>query len=418
MQERQPRRILIVTPWADFWSMPGKAGVSDDAEFVRRALAAGHELHFVLPAGGNFDAGERHPRLVLHPYPDLIARTRWLPTPLKRLLWMAYYRGPVVRRALRVARQVKPELVMGFSYHGARAAEAVGRALAIPSVVKHFGVYTAAFFDEWPRLKYRYKNWETLYGLTRQVDRLVLLNDGSRGREAALAAGVPAARIVWLLNGIHTEWGALAIDREAERARLGVAPGEGLLLFLARLSPFKGTWQLMRVLPRLLAESKRPLRVVIAGSGEDEARMRRAAARLPQAERIRFLGPVPHDDVPPLFAAADCFLSLNTYSNMAVPTCEAMVMGCPVVATDVAGTRETVVDGANGRLAPPGDDAALVAALRSVLEDDGERARLAAGARRTAAGFDSWDTRVARELDLIEALCKEDRGMGGTVQGD
>jgi glycosyltransferase involved in cell wall biosynthesis len=409
MEPRQPRRILIVTPWADFWSMPGKAGVSDDAEFVRRALAAGHELHFVLPSGGRFDAGERHARLHLHPYPDIFPRTRWLPTPLRRLLWMAYYRGPVARRALAVARAVKPELVLGFSYHGARAAERIGRELGVPSAVKHFGVYTAAFFDQWPRLKYVYKNWETLYGLTRQVDRLILLNDGSRGREAALAAGVPAARIVWLLNGIHTEWGALSLDRAGERARLDVAPEEGLVLFLARLAPFKGTRQLMRILPRLLAECRRPLRVVIAGSGEDEAGMLRAAAAWPQAERVRFLGAVPHDAVPALFAAADCFLTLNTYSNGSIPTCEAMVMGCPVVATDVAGTREFVRDNENGRLVPAGDDAALIAALRALLEDAAARARLADGALRSAAGFDSWDTRVERELELIEALCREGR---------
>jgi glycosyltransferase involved in cell wall biosynthesis len=165
----------------------------------------------------------------------------------------------------------------------------------------------------------------------------------------------------------------------------------------------------MRVLPRLLAECRRPLRILIAGSGEDEAWMRRAAARLPQVERVRFLGAVPHAAVPPLFAAADCFLTLNTYSNGSIPTCEAMVMGCPVIATDVAGTGEFVEDGANGRLVPPGDDAALLAALRSVLEDEALRARLAAGARRTAAGFDSWDTRVGRELDLIETLCREGR---------
>lgn len=405
MPPRPPRRLLIVTPWADFWSMPGKAGVSDDAEFVRRALAAGHELHFVLPAGGAFDAAERHPRLVLHPFPDITRRTRWLPTPLRRLLWLGYYRGPVVRRALAVARAVRPELVLGFSYHGARAAEAVGRALGVPSVVKHFGVYTAAFFDQWPRLKYRYKNWETLYGLTRQVDRLVILNDGTRGREAALAAGVPAERIVYLLNGIHTEWGELAIDRAAERARLGVGPEEALLLFLARLAPFKGTRQLARIVPRLLAECPRPLRVLVAGSGEDEAWLRSALAAPIAAGRLRLVGAVPHDAVPPLFAAADCFLTLNTYSNGAIPTCEAMVMGCPVVATDVAGTGEFVCDGVNGRLVPPDDDAALLAALCAVLADEGLRARLAAGARGTAAGFDSWDARVARELDLIETLC-------------
>lgn len=407
---RTPRRILIVSPWEDFWSMPGKAGVSDDAEFVGRALAAGHELHFVVPAGGRFDPAEAHERLHVHPFHNIFPGTAWLPTPLRRLLWMGWFLGPVVDRAKQVAREVNPELVMGFSYHGARAAELLGRIHDIPSLVKHFGVYTAAFFEEWPRWKYRYKNLETLFGLTRKVDRLVILNDGSRGREAAVRAGFPVERVVFLLNGIHTEWSRLRFDREAERARIGAGPGEGLILFLARLAPFKGTRQLMRVLPELLAGAGRPLRLVIAGSGEDEAWMRGEAARLPDPGRVSFLGAVPHDGVPRLFAAADCFLTLNTYSNMAIPTCEAMVMGCPVVATDVTGTAETVRDGVNGRLVPAGDDAALVAALRELLEDESGRARLAQGARSWAAEhFDSWDVRVRRELDLIDELCAEGR---------
>ncbi len=392
--------------------MPGKAGVSDDAEFVKRALAAGHELHFVVPAGGNFDADDLHERLHIHPFRNIFPGTAWLPTPLKRLVWMGWFLGPVVDRAKQVAREVNPDLVMGFSYHGARGAQELGAAFGIPSLVKHFGVYTAAFFKEWPRWKYLYKNLETLYGLTRKVDRLVILNDGSLGKEAAVRAGYPSERVAFLLNGIHTEWSELNFDREAERARLGIAPGEGAILFLARLAHFKGTGQLMRVLPELLARSDRSLRLIIAGSGEDEAWMREAAAKLPDPDRVSFLGAVPHDQVPRLFAAADCFLTINTYSNMAIPTCEAMVMGCPVVATDVTGTAETVRDGVNGRLVPVEDDAALIAALHEVLAYETARLRLAEGASRWAAEhFDSWDARVGRELDLIDELCETGRDI-------
>jgi len=410
--ERTPRRILVVSPWADFWSMPGKAGVSDDAEFVRRALAAGHTLHFLVPAGGRFSPDETHPNLRVHPFPDIFPRLRWLPPPLRRLAWYGYFAGPVARRAARLAREIRPELVMGFSYHGSRGAERVGRELGIPSLVKHFGVYKAAFFDRWPRWRYRWENAETLDGLTRKVDRLVILNDGTRGREAALRAGVPAERIVFLLNGIHKEWAGLDLDRGAERARLGLAPGETAALFLARLEHFKGTAQLLRLLPRL-AGGGEPLRLIVAGSGPDEGALRAAAARLPDPGRVRFLGAVPHDEVPRLFAAADLFLTLNTYSNMAIPTCEAMVCGVPVVATDVTGTAETVRDGENGLLVPFGDDEALLAALRRLAADAALRARLGEGARRFAAErFDDWDTRVGRELDLVEELCREGRTVG------
>ncbi|MCP4549947.1 MAG: glycosyltransferase family 4 protein [bacterium] len=409
---RTPRKIMIVSPWPDFWSMDGKAGVSDDAEFVSRALEAGHELHFVVPAGGRFHAEEAHERLHVHTFTDVFESTRWLPTPLRRILWFSYFIGPVPRRALQVARSVQPDIVFGFSYHGARGAELVGRKLNIPSLVKHFGVYTAAFFKEWSPLKYRYKNLETLYGLTRDVDRLVLLNDGSLGREVATRAGFPPERISLLLNGINTEWLDIQYDTAAQRNALGIGQDEAVVLFLARLAHFKGTKQLIRILPELLAAMQRPTRIVIAGSGEDEAWMREAVAQMKCADRVLFLGAVPHDDVPPLFAAADCFLTINTYSNMAIPTCESMVCGTPVVATDVTGTAETVRDGENGRLVPMGDDSALIAAIRAVVEDPVEQARLAEGARRFAReNFDSWDRRVGRELDIIDELCERGRSI-------
>jgi len=407
---RKPRRILIVSPWEDFWSMPGKAGVSDDAEFTRRALAAGHELHFVIPAGGRFHPEEEHARLHVHPFPNIFPRTRWLPTPLRRLLWFGYFAGPVIGRALRVAREVEPELVLGFSYHGARAAERNGRELAIPSVVKHFGVYTATFFDEWPRWKYLWKNLETLDGLRRRVDRLIVLNDGTRGRETAIHAGFPAERVVYLRNGIHTEWAALVHDHAAERSRLGVKEDEIAVLFLARLDHFKGTAQLARVLPQLFSETGRSLRLLIAGSGPDEDGLRADAARLAEPERVRFLGAVPHDEVPRLFAAADLFLTINTYSNGSIPTSEAMVCGVPVLASDVAGTAETVIHEETGLLVPHGDDDALLAALRRLACEDELRARLGEGARHFAEEhFDSWDERVERELALVDELCEQGR---------
>ena len=395
--------------------MPGKAGVSDDAEFVRRALDAGHELHFFVPAGGKLHSEEMHPNLHVHQFRNIFPPTRSWPTLLRRPLWFGYFVGPVARGAVRCARRVEPDIVLGFSYLGAAGAERVGRALGIPSVVKHFGVYTAAFFRVWSRAKYLYKNYEILTGLKRRVDAMIILNDGSLGKEAAVRAGFPAERVHFLLNGIHTEWAQLDLDGAAERRKLEIPEGEGVLLFLARLEPFKGTAQLRRVLAKLMAAPERPLHLLVAGSGPDEGMLREAAAALPAdvSKRVRFLGAVPHDDVPNLFAAADCFLTINTYSNMAIPTCEAMVCGTPVIASDVTGTAETVIDGRNGLLVPEDDDDALVAAVARIMDDGKLRADLANGAAEFARErFDSWDRRVARELDLIDRLCEQGRSIG------
>ena len=94
----------------------------------------------------------------------------------------------------------------------------------------------------------------------------------------------------------------------------------------------------------------------------------------------RFLGTVPHARVPYLLAAADLLVSTSTLTNMSIPTCEAMVVGTPVVALDVGGTAEVVRDGETGLLVPEDDAAALGAALVRLVER--RRAASADGTRR------------------------------------
>jgi glycosyltransferase involved in cell wall biosynthesis len=80
---------------------------------------------------------------------------------------------------------------------------------------------------------------------------------------------------------------------------------------------------------------------------------------------------------------------------------EAMAFARPVIATPIAGVRDLVRDGDNGLLIPPGDPAALAAALRRLQGDGALAAQLGAAARATAEGF-GWDTARARLEPLLE----------------
>jgi glycosyltransferase involved in cell wall biosynthesis len=80
-----------------------------------------------------------------------------------------------------------------------------------------------------------------------------------------------------------------------------------------------------------------------------------------------------------------------------------MAAGVPVVATDIAGYREVVRDGLDGLLVPPGDAAALAAALARVLDDPALAARLASAGEGRAAAF-AWDAVLPRVLAVYDRV--------------
>jgi glycosyltransferase involved in cell wall biosynthesis len=124
----------------------------------------------------------------------------------------------------------------------------------------------------------------------------------------------------------------------------------------------------------------RPVVLAVAGGGDEDllAALRRRAAE--SEADVRFLGA--RRDVPALLAGADVFVLASTWEARALVVQEALAAGLPVVATAVGGLPE-LVEGA-GVLVEPGSTPALAAAVRRLLEDEGERARLSAAARARA----------------------------------
>jgi len=147
------------------------------------------------------------------------------------------------------------------------------------------------------------------------------------------------------------------------------------------------------------------LLVVFAGDGALRETCERAARDEGVSERVRFLGTVAHDEVPALMSATDLFVSTSTLTNRALPTCEAMICGVPVVAYDTGDTATVIRAGETGVLVPDGNVTALADAIVRLLQHADERARLAAAGRQLArTAFVSWDARIAMEMEIIDAL--------------
>jgi glycosyltransferase involved in cell wall biosynthesis len=154
-------------------------------------------------------------------------------------------------------------------------------------------------------------------------------------------------------------------------AEPGVEADPPEVLYAGRLSAEKGVLELV--------EATRGLTLRVAGDGP-------LRARVPGA-----LGFVPHDQLERLYGQAAVVVCPSRREGFGVTCLEAMAHGRPVVATDVGGLRDLVVDGETGIVVPARDPAALRAALERLLGDRELRSRLgAAGRRRAREGF-SWD---------------------------
>lgn len=204
-------------------------------------------------------------------------------------------------------------------------------------------------------------------------------------RDTLLEIGVPAARISVLPFGV---------DLERFRPAGGPRPpGPLRLLFVGQLSQRKGLVYLLEALRRLPPGLCRttlvgPLAVP-------------AAALAPYGDLFEHRAALPYHEIHAAFAAADLFVYPSLHEGSALAIYEALASGLPTVTTANSGS--VVRHGIEGLLVPPGDAAALAAALASLAEDPARRQAMAAAARERAQDH-SWEHYRQRLGAILERL--------------
>ena len=112
--------------------------------------------------------------------------------------------------------------------------------------------------------------------------------------------------------------------------------------------------------------------LMLAGEGEEEQNYRALAKRLGVAERVRFLGSVPHDQLPQLTAAADIAILVSKSEGLANAWVEALACGTPVIISEAGGARELVTSPVAGRIVDQNVEA-IVAAIKAILTEPPEQ---------------------------------------------
>ncbi|APT56413.1 glycosyl transferase [Roseomonas gilardii] len=190
-----------------------------------------------------------------------------------------------------------------------------------------------------------------------------------------------------------------AVTRAEVRAELGAAPEDCVVAVVSRLVRHKGHPELLEAMESVPGATLWVVGERLASDHGEDLGPAFARAERELGPRLKRLGY--RHDVARLLRGADVFCLPSHFEGLPMSVIEAMLTGLPVVATDISGPREMVLEGETGFLVPPMQAAPLAVALRRLAEDPALRQRMGEAGRERALDLYAEDKVVARTLDLL-----------------
>ncbi len=182
-------------------------------------------------------------------------------------------------------------------------------------------------------------------------------------------------------------------------------PRDGYLLSVCRLEdPRKGLDRLVESYAQLRARRREVPDLVLAGATAPPLALTTQIRDLGLAAHVHVRSDLPTDAMPSLFQGASVYLQTSHEEGLGISVLEAMASGLPVVATETAGTLETVVDAETGWLVPQGAEVPHHIAERTLRVLDGEGPAMALHARERAVATFSSDVTLGRFLNSYARL--------------
>ncbi len=366
--------------------LPFRGGVTTAVETLRTGLeASGHQAWVFAPAPGA--AGDspsvfRYPSIPAPTYPGFAVPLPYSP------------------RLARVARGLRPDIVHAqHPFLLGVTARRIARRLRVPLVFTYHTRYEKyAHYVPAPerlvaalavRLACRFADHADLVIAPSGCIAETLRARGVRARVAVVPTGVPLDRF-------------RPDDAGAARRALGLSPEALVCLYVGRLDREKSVERVIEAFG-LIAGALPEARLLLVGQGRHAETLGLRAAASPARDRIRLVGGVAREALPPYYRAADLFLFASETETQGLVLAEAHACGLAAVAVRASGVEEVVVDGETGLLTKP-DARDLADAAIGLLLDPARRAVMGAAGRAVAERAFSATGQVAAIVELSAGL--------------
>ena len=306
-------------------------------------------------------------------------------------------------RFLVLMRRLRPQILHGHMFHANLLARLIRAVCPVPVVISTLhSIIESGRESNDPRRR------EWLYRVTdRLADATVTVSAAGAERYAAVKAA-PRAKLRVIPNGVDTSRFRPNEDtRRRMRRELGLGD-EFVWLAVGRLMWKKDYPTMVRAHARRGQDL-----LLIAGAGPQESELRALVEQL--GANVRFLGL--REDIAALMNASDAVVLSSLIEGLPVGLLEAAASGLPMVATDVGGVKEIVLDGRTGYLVPAGDSDALSAAMARLASAPPEqRQGMGHAAREHAASSFDLAVVAAQWEQLYRELLDAARATGSAVR--
>jgi glycogen(starch) synthase len=371
-------RIALFCP-----SYGGVGGIEGKAlELVTAFRHAGHQTTVLARGDGTVSDRQAEVPIIRLPYHQLPRRALHL---RRQLRFLAQLPGTVsgLRRAVAKARSDVVLTLAITSY----APYAIGLASVAPVVLSLEGGEPSGRFTANPRV---------LRWALRRATRVTACARSLAGAARALAPDI-APRLTFIPNGVDprrfTDAPAYAHPRQ-------------YVVAVGRLVPQKGFDVLIEAFARLPPS----VDLLIAGEGPERARLEALRERLALGDRVRLLGTMDSPSIASLYRGALLVACPSRWEGLPLVCLEAMASGRAVVASDVDGIPDAVLEDETGLLVPPEDPEALAAGLASLIHDSARRTRLGDHGRQRVCAELTWSSAARSYLSVLSDAVRETTG--------
>ena len=282
-------------------------------------------------------------------------------------------------------KRLRPDVVHTWLF----AANSFGRAAALAAKVPRI-IGSERCVDPWKTAAH--------FMIDRQLAKVseTITTNSAGVRDFYVHHGISHDKFTLIPNGIEPLLQS-PLSRDEAFASLGVDPKRKLIIAVGRLWPQKRYRDLIWS-AELLGALRQDTTFAIIGDGPQKGELLRHRDAVTIPRHVRFCGQ--RDDVPAILPHADAFWIGSEYEGQSNSLIEAMQARVPVVASDIPGNRDLVLDQQTGRLVALGDTADFARQTNELLDDPDEAHRLGTNAAEKIASNFTVDQMVLRHVDL------------------
>lgn len=385
LQKGSSLRIAILTPTF----LPSTGGAEKGIHFLAERLAAWHEVTVFTPGfEGHSDLGDSLGyHVVQHPMPPGLSEFTGRPGSawLKANRWMV--------RAL--GKHHSDVVLIFYMAHYSLVA-------IIGSVIRKWPTAISIIGRDVELGSYTFPERLLIRASLRAVSQRIFISEYARSRLGA-SLGRPLRGVVIPLSSAQAISSSSDADRQAVRTVWGIPEGDQVVFALQRLSPVKRFDTVIRAFSLVLQSHPRSW-LVVGGTGRQLDNLRELSRELGIAERVRFLGYVPTEDVQTCLLASNIFVFHSTFETLGLSVLEGMMAGLPVVCADSTAAQEVIREGVTGLIAKPLNDQDLAEKLTRLMNDRELAQSMGAEAKREALERYHPDKCAAQYSDLLLSM--------------